>query len=1547
MSLIAAQDIFELCPLIENINIKLCARSENGVKQLLALVTSEGDVVLHYTYGELTPVVRQIPWFNDAQKKIQAICFDPSATWLLAVSADCSLYIIPALSIVDKKQKVDCKWTLNDVTHFPKSCQVLDAKPTSIMWWQTFDCNQNALVGFENGNIVLISLTDGRCLGSCSIAEPVKLLCLCQDNSLETVSLLINAASGQQWKLVLEHHSSSYIWPPDANNQSDDSTRSRLYNLKQLGVDKLASLRQRLSDARAGRRDSQTSDTTSESSHSESNHSVHSGPELLPHLCDTFFAPQYARNRYLFSAFYKPTSLLTVHAVDVESAPLYVHKLPQKTTTILLTDRLIYTVNEDSTMISIISAQLSECRLEGDTEFNSESLVAQFYMENDNKVLDLFKLTDLSTIRLKKSRDDGRKEKVFELPKTVDDLNVQKPRIDTCVVVTHKSVYRISIRCSPIRKFVEYVTDENDLERAEKISLIFGLNMQQLLESCGDLLISRGSYHSGIILYKQAKVHLLKRVLKLAVSADCKTLLKFVHLCLSASKVDMSIATKIHIGNLAVMAYTELILRYGGQQRISNTKDFMNFLVYEEYYDQILAVNVACQAGHWNVVNLLARSRGLQPEVVSAMGQILQSVRAPKPSDREFVYALSEPSLTQSLLILGQFSHVIFQYIRTHVDAFPVEILYRLAAQLDPSQPCAVPLVSRMFHSNKHSSSLDTTIEMVELDNPDRSIVTVKDMIETFLTVVVYLTWKTEKTGYESSLLDLIPPPEASPNQPSPPAQLPDLRPLSCGFEHAVVIRNDVAYAMGVSAAGCLGLGPLLTQSSPPRPVRALTEAGVRVLSVSCGKKHTLALTEYGVFAWGSNAYGQLGIGSHVQGSPYPQMLTSVSSIKMIHVVAGQYHSLALSCAGKVYTWGWGIHGQLGHGNCDNLFYPKDLNFPFTVKQIAAGHAHSLILTTEGKLYGFGSNVFGQLESCQLNTNKSTEPVWVVVMPDMYMPIEKISSAYFHNIAVRADQEVYTWGASPQEVRLFQSKNNQRQNGLSCKPSDSWKSTVHIYSSPNGSRIDQIAVGYRHSAILQNGKILWGKNRDDELCPPTLRQQDNMNSMFMQRFSYVSCGVDYTMAIDHTGKLLAWGSPSMAQTILGKQMDDDNRKMEAKVVLFKNTKRVVRFPAATQSNTNSLPIEVPGLPTMAITFNTSNHKLLFSRNFIPYAIRLVENSAPTFHQDKSRNFDHIYHVPKVKFGQKTLHYALEAYYGYYDTDSILSKCLEVHNYQAAAKIAMLDGHFGDSLGFQLIAFKKHMETLDLNLRSICVKRNIEVSEKNRGNVELIVKNMREDMNEKNVMIEKIPCNSPAHILSSSSSLDSIRHWGDEEHQGGCESPCEVTEVGDIRQNISQYVQSLKNDSANPAIINSVSKMVSEIDNNQIKTRDGDCEILFKDKTTKETIDAASNIVEFYIKKIYMLENHILMQNVLLRCIDFWLRNNLPVPVLESVLLKNLDKYFYPLSILLFCKNIGNNLDEVSKEDAMVKPTSSGFLKEFSTKFCLQLCSMVLENVDKS
>ena len=51
----------------------------------------------------------------------------------------------------------------------------------------------------------------------------------------------------------------------------------------------------------------------------------------------------------------------------------------------------------------------------------------------------------------------------------------------------------------------------------------------------------------------------------------------------------------------------------------------------------------------------------------------------------------------------------------------------------------------------------------------------------------------------------------------------------------------------------------------------------------------------------------------------------------------------------RVYSWGWGLFGQLGHGHVENCRTPHlvdSLRSEFIVS-IAAGHAHSLVLTRQ------------------------------------------------------------------------------------------------------------------------------------------------------------------------------------------------------------------------------------------------------------------------------------------------------------------------------------------------------------------------------------------------------------------------------------------------------------------------------------------------------------------------------------------------------------------------------------------------------------------------
>lgn len=102
-----------------------------------------------------------------------------------------SLYILSALNIVDNKQKIDCKWSLNDVTCFARHEKTPNSKPTCVIWWQTLDCNQNAIIGHEDGNVSFISLTDGQNLGVCTITEPVAYLNICQDYNLDNITLLV------------------------------------------------------------------------------------------------------------------------------------------------------------------------------------------------------------------------------------------------------------------------------------------------------------------------------------------------------------------------------------------------------------------------------------------------------------------------------------------------------------------------------------------------------------------------------------------------------------------------------------------------------------------------------------------------------------------------------------------------------------------------------------------------------------------------------------------------------------------------------------------------------------------------------------------------------------------------------------------------------------------------------------------------------------------------------------------------------------------------------------------------------------------------------------------------------------------------------------------------------------------------------------------------------------------------------------------------------------------------------------------------------------
>lgn len=74
-------------------------------------------------------------------------------------------------------------------------------------------------------------------------------------------------------------------------------------------------------------------------------------------------------------------------------------------------------------------------------------------------------------------------------------------------------------------------------------------------------------------------------------------------------------------------------------------------------------------------------------------------------------------------------------------------------------------------------------------------------------------------------------------------------------------------------------------------------------------------LTDGQLYTWGQDSRGQLGLGTNEQYVNSPQHVRSLSAIPVVQVAAGGEQSFALSVSGGVFSWGRNDCGQLGLGD--------------------------------------------------------------------------------------------------------------------------------------------------------------------------------------------------------------------------------------------------------------------------------------------------------------------------------------------------------------------------------------------------------------------------------------------------------------------------------------------------------------------------------------------------------------------------------------------------------------------------------------------------------
>ncbi|XP_030643001.1 E3 ubiquitin-protein ligase MYCBP2 isoform X2 [Chanos chanos] len=84
--------------------------------------------------------------------------------------------------------------------------------------------------------------------------------------------------------------------------------------------------------------------------------------------------------------------------------------------------------------------------------------------------------------------------------------------------------------------------------------------------------------------------------------------------------------------------------------------------------------------------------------------------------------------------------------------------------------------------------------------------------------------------------------------------------------------------------------------------------------------------------------------------------------LRAVQVSCGFHHSVVLMENGDVYTFGYGQHGQLGHGDVNSRGSPTLVQaLPGPSIQVTAGSNHTAVLLVDGQVFTFGSFSKGQL----------------------------------------------------------------------------------------------------------------------------------------------------------------------------------------------------------------------------------------------------------------------------------------------------------------------------------------------------------------------------------------------------------------------------------------------------------------------------------------------------------------------------------------------------------------------------------------------------------